>query len=51
MRNVKFYVYSVLLYGAEAWTLNKLMEVKINAFEMWVYRRIGYISLKEKKIK
>jgi hypothetical protein len=26
-----------------------MMEDKINAFEMWVYRRIGHISWKEKK--
>jgi hypothetical protein len=42
------YVYSILLYGAESWTLNKMMEDKINAFEMWLYRRIGHISWKEK---
>jgi hypothetical protein len=49
MRIVKCYVYSVLLYGSESWTLTKMTEDKINAFEMWVYRRIGNISWKEKK--
>jgi hypothetical protein len=49
MRTVKCYVYSVLLYGSESWTRTKMMEDKINAFEMWVYRRTGPISWKEKK--
>jgi hypothetical protein len=44
MRVIKFYVYSILLNGAESWTLNKLMEDKINAFEMLVYRQIEHIS-------
>ena len=49
MRIARCYVYSILLYGSESWTLNKMMEDKINAFEMWVNRRIGHISWKEKK--
>ena len=35
MRIVKCYVYSTLLYGAEAWTLNKQLESRIEALEMW----------------
>ena len=46
---VKCYVYSVLLYGSETWTLNKNLEKKIEAFEMWVFRRMGKISWTEKK--
>ena len=49
MRIARCYVYSILLYGSESWTLNKMMEDKINAFEMWAYRRMGHISWKEKK--
>jgi hypothetical protein len=48
MRIVNCYIYSILLYGAEAWTINKQMERKIDAFEMWVYRKIGCISWKQK---
>ena len=33
-----------LLYASEPWTLNKQMEDKINAFEMWIFRRIFKIS-------
>ena len=49
LRIARCYVYSILLYGSESWTLNKMMEDKINAFEMWVNRRIGHLSWKEKK--
>ena len=34
------YVFSVLNYGCESWTWNKAMSSKVNAFEMWCYRRI-----------
>ncbi|CAH2243087.1 jg14109 [Pararge aegeria aegeria] len=35
---------SVLLYGVEAWTLTETMSRKLEAFEMWVYRRMLRIS-------
>ncbi|KMQ95932.1 endonuclease-reverse transcriptase [Lasius niger] len=44
LRIVKCYVYSVLLYGAEAWTLTQASEKEIDAFEMWIYRRLMRIS-------
>ena len=34
---VRCYVLSTLLYASESWTLNKQMENKINAFEMWIF--------------
>jgi hypothetical protein len=49
MRIINCYVYSTLIFGAESWTLNKLMVDKINASEMWIYRQIGYTLWKEKK--
>src|SRR6266516_3010447 len=48
-RNIRFrtkikilncYVFSVLNYGCECWTWNKAMRKKVNAFEMWCYRRM-----------
>lgn len=39
-RIVKCYIYPVLLYGVESWTLSEAAEKRIEAFEMWVYRRI-----------
>ena len=49
MRILQCCVHSTLLYGSETWTLNKVLEKKIEAFEMWTFRRIGKISWKEKK--
>lgn len=40
VRLLRCYVFSVLLYGAESWTLNETTTKKLNAFEMWLYRRI-----------
>ena len=37
---MKAYVLSVLLYGVEGWTLRISMINKIEAFEMWLYRRM-----------
>ena len=36
------------MYGAETWTLTKVLESKIEAFEMWCFRRIGRISWRDK---
>ena len=40
MRATKCYIWSTLLYGAETWSISKKMMTKIEAFEMWVYRRV-----------
>ena len=34
------YVWSVLLYGVETWTLKAQTIKKLEAFEMWIYRRM-----------
>ena len=44
IRMFKCYVLSILLYGVEAWTLMEADLKKIEAFEMWCYRRILNIS-------
>ena len=49
LRLVKCYVWSQLMYACETWTLSKQMEAKLEAFEMWSYRRTMKISWKEKK--
>jgi hypothetical protein len=40
MRIVRCYVFPVLLYGMEAWTLTNATERRLQAFELWVYRKI-----------
>ena len=44
MRMLRCYIFTILLYGIEAATLTKAMMKKIEAFEMWLYRRILRIS-------
>ena len=38
---LKCYVYSIYCYGCEAWTLTKVLERKIEVFEMWCLRKMG----------
>ena len=45
---VNTFVWSVLLYGSETWTLTKALEQRLRAFELWVYRRITRTSWKDK---
>ena len=49
LRIAKCYIWSTLLYGAEIWTLTKVTSDKLEAFEMWLYRRMLRISWKEHK--
>ena len=47
-RILQCYVWSTLLYGAETWTITKVMKTCIEAFELWGYRRMLKISWTEK---
>ena len=49
MRLVKTLVWTVLSYGAEAWTLKARDERKITSMEMWLWRRMLRISWMEKR--
>ena len=44
VRLLRCYVFTVLLYGAESWTLDANLEKRINAFELYAYRRMLRIS-------
>ena len=48
-RGVKTFVWSVMTYGAEAWTISNTMEKRIEAFEMWCWRRMQKIAWTERK--
>jgi hypothetical protein len=48
-RNVKTVIWSVALYAAETWTLRKEEMRRINALEMWLWRRMEKISWTEKR--
>jgi hypothetical protein len=48
LRFLKCYVWSILLYCSETWTLKITTTRKLEAFEMWCYRRIMKISWTDK---
>ena len=47
-RLIDCYVFSVLTYGCEAWTLTKDLVKRIDAFEMWIYRRMLGITYRDR---
>ena len=47
-RMVKSYIWSILLYGCETWTISKKMEKKLEAAEMWIWRRVLSVSWTER---
>ena len=44
LRLMRCYVWSMLLYGSECWTINKAMQQRLEAVEMWFLRRMMRIS-------
>ena len=46
---VKVLVFPIVLYGAETWTLRKHERRKIDAFELWCWRRVLRVSCMERK--
>src|SRR3981189_2535758 len=48
-RIVKTLVWPVALYGCETWVMNKETMERLEAFEMWVWRRLEKVSWEEKK--
>ena len=48
-RVLKTYVWSMLTYGCECWTITSDIEKKIEAAEMWFITRMLRISWTEKK--
>src|SRR6218665_1257222 len=48
-RVVRTLIFPRVLDGCETWTMTKKMEKKINACEMWIWRKMQRISWMEKK--
>ena len=44
---IRTYVWSSLLYGCETWTVTKEMQKKLQATEIWFYRRMLKVSWKD----
>src|SRR6476469_7646140 len=42
-------VWPVVLYGCETWTMRKQEINRSNAFEMWVWRRMGKVNWMDKR--
>ena len=40
VRLVKAMVFPVVMYGCESWTINKAESQRIDAFELWCWRRL-----------
>ena len=45
---MKCFVWSVVLYAAETWTLRRNEQKQVEAFEMRVWRRIGRVKWTDK---
>ena len=48
LRAIKCYIWPTLFSGAETWTITKSLLSRLDAFEMWVYRRVLKISWTDK---
>ncbi|CAH2210915.1 jg7570 [Pararge aegeria aegeria] len=44
IRLLHCYIWPILLYGCEAWTIKEDLRKRIEAFEMWTFRRMLAIS-------
>ncbi|XP_063628267.1 uncharacterized protein LOC134799784 [Cydia splendana] len=49
MRIIRTLVFSIFLYGSESWTIRSAERKKIEAFEMWCWRRMLRISWTAKR--
>ena len=49
VRLVKTMVFPVIMYGGESWTIKKAEQRRIDAFELWCWRRLlrGPLDCKE----
>ena len=50
VRLVKAMVFLVVMYGCESWTVKKAESQRIDAFELWCWRRLLRVPLDCKKI-
>ena len=51
MRLVKSFPWNVVLYGAETWTLRRNEQKRLEAFEMWIWRRIERVKMERQNNK
>lgn len=46
---IKTYIWSILLYGCETWAIGKYERERLEAMEMWMWRRMTRTSWIERK--
>ena len=46
---VKAMVFPVVMYGCESWTIKKTEQQKIDAFELWCWRRLLRVPWTERR--
>ena len=49
LRFLRATVFAIASYGCESWALTKTDRKRIDAFEMWSYRRLLRVSWKDKR--
>ena len=49
VRLVKAMVFPVVMYGCESWTIKKAEHQRIDAFELWYWRRLSRVPWKAKR--
>ena len=49
VRLVKAMVFPVVMYGCENWTIKKAEHLRINAFELWCWRRLLRVPWTERR--
>ena len=47
LRAIKCYMWPTLFYGAETWTITKSLLSRLDAFAMWIHRRLLKIAWTE----
>ena len=50
LRAINLYVYSILLYRDETWTLYEESNKKSEALEMWIFKHLARVSFKHRVI-
>ena len=48
MRLLECFVWSVALHGAETWALRRSEPKRLDAFEMWIWRRMERVKWRDK---
>ena len=49
VRQVKAMVFPVVMYGCESWTVKKAEHQRIDAFELWYWRRLLQVPWTERR--